>query len=117
MAVCHVRGSGDSRRARTVDRTALMYALVADCVTKSFGTRRVLSSASLRAKAGEVRAVFGRNGEGKSTLLKIAVGLIQPDSGNVRLGSTVLERATLPLLATSGVFYLPDHELLAPSYT
>ena len=57
-----------------------MYALVADCVSKTFGTRKVLTSATLRARAGEVRAIFGRNGIGKSTLLKIAVGLMQPDS-------------------------------------
>ena len=91
-----------------------MYALVADCVTKAFGERRVLTSASLRAKAGEVRAIFGRNGEGKSTLLKIAVGWLQPDSGVVRMGDIAFTRASLPVLASHGVFYLPDHELLAP---
>lgn len=97
--------------------TALTYPLVADCVSKSFGARRVLSSASLRARAGQVRTLFGRNGEGKSTLLKIAVGVIQPDSGHVRLDGGVLERASLPALAAAGVFYLPDHDLLAPAHT
>lgn len=91
-----------------------MYTLVADCVSKAFGERRVLTSASLRAKAGEVRAIFGRNGEGKSTLLKIAVGWLQPDSGVVRMGNIAFTRASLPVLASHGVFYLPDHELLAP---
>ena len=70
-----------------------MYTLVADCVSKAFGERRVLTSASLRAKAGEVRAIFGRNGEGKSTLLKIAVGWLQPDSGVVRMGNVAFTRA------------------------
>jgi len=93
-----------------------MYALVADCVSKAFGERSVLTSASLRAKTGEVRVIFGRNGEGKSTLLKIAVGWLQPDSGVVRVGDTALLRATLPVLAAQGVFYLPDHEILAPAY-
>jgi len=92
------------------------YALVADCVGKAFGSRHVLTAASLRAKAGEVRAVFGRNGAGKSTLLRIAVGLLQPDSGTVRMGDDVMLRASLPGLAARGVFYLPDHDLLAPSY-
>lgn len=93
-----------------------MYALVADCVSKAFGERKVLTSASLRAKAGEVRAIFGRNGEGKSTLLRIAVGRLQPDAGIVRMGDTAFMRASLPVLATHGVFYLPDHDLLAPAY-
>ncbi|MBA3891432.1 MAG: ATP-binding cassette domain-containing protein [Gemmatimonadaceae bacterium] len=94
----------------------MTYALVADCVSKAFGHRRVLSSASLRAKRGEVRAIFGRNGEGKSTLLKIATGLLQPDAGTVRMGDTVFTRASLPMLAARGVFYLPDHDVLAPVY-
>lgn len=85
-------------------------------MTKTFGQCRVLSSASLRAKSGEVRAIFGRNGEGKSTLLKIAVGRLQPDAGIVRMGGTTFLRASLPVLATQGVFYLPDHSLLAPAY-
>lgn len=92
------------------------YALVADCISKSFGARKVLTSASLRARRGEVRAIFGRNGEGKSTLLKIAVGLLRPDAGTVRIGDAVMLHASLPALAARGVFYLPDHELLAPAY-
>jgi ABC-type multidrug transport system ATPase subunit len=94
-----------------------MYALVADCVSKRFGERSVLTSASLRARAGEVRAIFGRNGEGKSTLLKIAVGWLQPEAGIVRMGDTTFAPASLPTLATRGVFYLPDHDILAPTYT
>lgn len=92
-----------------------MYALVADCVAKAFGSRRVLTAASLRARAGEVRTIFGRNGEGKSTLLKIAVGCLQPDSGTIRMGDTALPHASLYSLAARGVFYLPDHDLLAPA--
>ena len=94
-----------------------MYALVADCVSKTFGTRKVLTSATLRARAGEVRAIFGRNGIGKSTLLKIAVGWMQPDSGVVRMGDATFLRASLPDLAARGVFYLPDHDLLAKTHT
>lgn len=63
-----------------------------------------------------MRAILGRNGEGKSTLLKIAVGRLQPDSGVVRMGVTAFERASLPALAALGVFYLPDHDILAPAY-
>lgn len=94
-----------------------MYSLVADCVSKSFGRRQVLKSASLRAVPGEVRVIFGRNGEGKSTLIRIAVGCMQPDSGIVRIGNTTLLTASLPSLAALGVFYLPDRDLLAPAQT
>jgi ABC-type multidrug transport system ATPase subunit len=94
-----------------------MFPLVADCVSKAYHGRKVLTSASLRAAPGQVRALFGRNGEGKSTLLKIAVGWIQPDSGSVRLDGVSLEHATLPALAARGVFYLPDQDLLSPAFT
>ncbi len=77
----------------------------------------MLTSASLRAQTGRVCVLFGRNGEGKSTLLKIAVGVIQPDAGHVRLNDTALQHASLPSLAAAGVFYLPDHDLLAPGQT
>lgn len=91
--------------------------LVADCVSKSFGARRVLSAGSLRAHAGQVRVLFGRNGIGKSTLLKIAAGVIVADSGTVHVDGRALLRPSLPRLAMAGVFYLPDHELLSPAFT
>jgi putative ABC transport system ATP-binding protein len=47
---------------------------------------RVLADASLEVGPGEVGAVVGSRDEGKTTLLKIAAGLEQPDAGEVRLG-------------------------------
>jgi len=94
-----------------------MELLVADCVVKSFGMRRVLSSASLRAVPGEVRVLFGRNGVGKSTLLKIAVGLIEPDSGVVFYDGRARLRAELGVLAREGLFYLADENLFSSAFT
>jgi ABC-type multidrug transport system ATPase subunit len=91
--------------------------LVADCVAKSFGNRRVLSSASLRAVRGELRVLFGRNGIGKSTLLRIAAGLMDPDAGTVHFAGQVHAAARLARLATDGLFYLPDHDLLTSAFT
>lgn len=91
-----------------------MSFLVADAVGKCFGSRRVLSAATLRAESGEVRVVFGGNGAGKSTLLGIAAGWMQPDSGVVHFAGRAYLRATLPALARRGLFYLPDHDLLIP---
>lgn len=91
--------------------------LLADCVTKSYGTRRILSAGSLRAQAGQVRVLFGRNGIGKSTLLKIAAGVVQADAGSVHLQGQFVERPSLSGLARAGVFYLPDHDILSPSMT
>jgi putative ABC transport system ATP-binding protein len=53
---------------------------------------RVLLDASLEVGAGEVGAVVGSRDEGKTTLLKIAAGIEQPEAGEVRLGSVELTR-------------------------
>jgi len=91
--------------------------LTADCVVKTFGDRRVLSSATLRAVSGELRVLFGRNGAGKSTLIKIAAGWLAPDGGNVYVGGQRVGSITLAKLAARGVFYLPDHDLLSPAFS
>ena len=91
--------------------------LRADSIGKSFAGKRILSSATLRAVPGEVRVLFGRNGIGKSTLLKIAAGLLPPDTGAVHFDGHVHESATLYALARKGLFYLPDHDLLSPAFS
>jgi len=55
-------------------------------VGKSFGARRVLDDVSFRVDPGTRLAVVGRNGEGKTTLLRVLAGLIEPDEGSVALG-------------------------------
>jgi phospholipid/cholesterol/gamma-HCH transport system ATP-binding protein len=50
-------------------------------VAKSFGPQVVLDGISFQVRRGETLAVLGRSGTGKSVLLKIIIGLEQPDSG------------------------------------
>jgi len=87
--------------------------LVADCVARTFGDRRVLGAATLRAVPGEVRTLLGRSGAGKSTLMKIAAGWMVPNSGVVRLDGEARLRWTPSALARRGVFYLPDSGALS----
>jgi ABC-type multidrug transport system ATPase subunit len=94
-----------------------MPLLVADCVSKTFRGRRVLSAGSLRAVPGELRALLGRNGAGKSTLLKIAAGWIRPDGGLVAFDGQTYQQPKLPKLAEQGLFYLPDHDLFSNAYS
>jgi ABC-type multidrug transport system ATPase subunit len=91
--------------------------LAADSVSKSYGSRRILSSATLRAEAGQLRVLFGRNGIGKSTLLKIAAGRITPDGGSVQFAGRAYLTAHHAELASAGLFYLPDHDLLSRAFT
>ncbi|MGH7670609.1 MAG: ABC transporter ATP-binding protein [Gemmatimonadaceae bacterium] len=91
--------------------------LTADCVAKSFGSHRVLSSATLRAVPGELRLLLGRNGSGKSTLLKIAAGCLSADNGAIHFAGRAYLSITLRQLAARGLFYLPDQDLLTSAFT
>lgn len=54
-------------------------------VSKKFAGRTVLDDISMRVKRGEAFCMLGRSGTGKSVSLKIMIGLIQADSGKVRI--------------------------------
>jgi ABC-type multidrug transport system ATPase subunit len=91
--------------------------LAAECVAKSFRGRRVLSSASLRAVVGELRVLLGRNGVGKSTLIKIAAGCLDPDGGSLSFAGHSYLSMRLDSLAARGLFYLPEYDLLSRSFS
>jgi len=58
-------------------------------VTKSFGDRVLIDNLSFKVPAGAIVGIIGPNGAGKSTLFKLIGGKEQPDSGEVKIGSTV----------------------------
>ncbi len=58
-------------------------------LTKSFGTQTLFQNISFDIKRGERIAIIGNNGTGKTTILKLINHLLEPDSGEIRLGSKV----------------------------
>jgi phospholipid/cholesterol/gamma-HCH transport system ATP-binding protein len=56
-----------------------------DNVRRSFGDQTVLDGMTLSVSRGETLAVLGRSGTGKSVLLRLIIGLDQPDSGSIRI--------------------------------
>ncbi len=54
-------------------------------VNKNYGDVRALRGVNFRVRAGEVLALLGPNGAGKTTAVKLLLGLLQPDSGKVRV--------------------------------
>jgi ABC-type multidrug transport system ATPase subunit len=91
--------------------------LRADSIGKAFAGRSILTAATLRAHAGEISFLVGRNGCGKSTLLNIATGALQADYGIVTFKGRAYLRQRWHVLARQGLYYLPDRDLLAPSRT
>jgi phospholipid/cholesterol/gamma-HCH transport system ATP-binding protein len=63
-------------------------AIQANDLHKAFGDQVVLKEVSLSVAKGETLAVLGRSGTGKSVLLRLMIGLEQPDSGTIRIQDT-----------------------------
>jgi ABC-2 type transport system ATP-binding protein len=65
------------------------YALEVVDLTKIFGQRTVVNGVSFAVRSGEVFGFLGPNGSGKTTTIRMALGIIRPDGGSVSvLGST-----------------------------
>lgn len=58
-------------------------------VSKAFGERLLMDNLSFKVPAGAIVGIIGPNGAGKSTLFRMIAGKEQPDSGSVKIGSTV----------------------------
>ena len=55
-------------------------------VVKTLGLNRVLDGINLSIQRGEITAIIGKSGSGKSVLLKHIIGLLEPDGGTIRFG-------------------------------
>jgi phospholipid/cholesterol/gamma-HCH transport system ATP-binding protein len=62
-------------------------------LTAGYGPRTIVEDISFQVGPGEVLAILGRSGSGKSTVLKCLVGLMEPQSGEVRIGGRNLAEA------------------------
>lgn len=61
-------------------------------LSSGYGTITILRDVSFEMKQGEIVAIIGRNGVGKSTLIKSLIGLIRPKSGKVVYGDRDITR-------------------------
>jgi ABC-type multidrug transport system ATPase subunit len=82
-------------------------------IHKSWGARTILAGVDLAAGRGTLIAVSGANGIGKTTLLRIAAGLIHPDSGEVAIDGLHPERDRRAYLARLGFLSAGDRGLYA----
>lgn len=54
-------------------------------LTKQYGHRTVVDQVSMTIYEGDIYGFIGKNGAGKTTFIRMAVGLASPSSGNIRL--------------------------------
>lgn len=81
-------------------------AVIVEQITKSYNNKKLFPAISLDIRRGERMAIMGSNGVGKTTLLRMIVGLEKSDNGRIELGSR-----------TSIGYYAQEHELLNSQFT
>jgi urea transport system ATP-binding protein len=82
--------------------------LSVDGVNQYYGGSHILRNVSLEAKQGEVTVVLGRNGVGKTTLLKSLMGVIPIKTGSIALGGLPLNKLTSYERVRLGMGYVPQ---------
>ena len=82
--------------------------LVAEGVHQYYGGSHILRGVEVSASEGEVTVVLGRNGVGKTTLLKSLMGVVPVRAGQVRLGGVDITRAPSHERVRAGIGYVPQ---------
>lgn len=81
-------------------------------VTKTFPGVRALSDVSLKLYPGQVTALVGENGAGKSTVVKILTGIYQPDAGDMRIAGQEIRFPTPQSAESAGVTAIHQETVL-----
>jgi branched-chain amino acid transport system ATP-binding protein len=86
-------------------------------VRAGYGSGDILQGVTLRIAAGETVAVVGRNGVGKTTLMRTLIGILPARTGDVRLDGERLVRLTADRWAARGIGYVPQGREIFPELT
>jgi len=91
--------------------------LEVDHLNTYYGESHALQDMSLTVDLGELVALLGRNGMGKSTTLKSIMGLVRPRSGSVRYKGKDLTGFLPHKIARAGIGYVPEERRIFPRLT
>jgi urea ABC transporter ATP-binding protein UrtE len=82
-----------------------------------YGGEPVLQGVSLHVGKGEIVAVIGRNGVGKSTLMRTLIGLLPVGAGQIEFAGNVVNKVTAQARARMGIGYIPQGRDVFPRLT
>jgi ABC-2 type transport system ATP-binding protein len=89
--------------------------IVIDHLVKNYGDHIAVNDISLEIKAGEIFGFLGPNGSGKTSTIKIIMGLMKPTSGTVTIDGHDIQRD--PISAKKVLGYIPDRPILYEKLT
>lgn len=76
-------------------------------LTKTYGNKKAVDDLSLHISPGEIYGFIGHNGAGKTTTLKAAVGILQFDGGDIKVGGISIKED--PIACKRQIAYIPDN--------
>jgi len=82
-----------------------------------YGRAHILSDVALNVGRGEVLALLGRNGAGKSTTLKSIIGLVRPAAGEIRLAGERIDGQPAHVICRKGLGYVPEERRIFSDLT
>ncbi len=82
-----------------------------------YGELRALREVSLSLQEGEIVALLGANGAGKSTTLKTISGLLKPSSGRIRFQGNEIASLTPHQIVQKGIAHAPEGRAVVPHFT
>ncbi len=88
--------------------------LKAENITKSYAGVQALKTASFELRAGEIHALIGENGAGKSTFIKILTGAVEADSGKLEIERTLVKENSPTFAKSLGVAVIYQQPALFP---
>ena len=91
--------------------------LVLDSVHAHYGSAHVLHGVSLEVQAGQIACLIGRNGVGKSTTLKSAMGVVAPTAGTVSFKGERIDGRPPHWIAARGLAWVPEDRRVFASLT
>lgn len=111
-------GAGEAvfrRRARAREENRAL--LTVERLKAGYGSIEVLQDATLTVGQGEMVALLGANGAGKSTFLKAISGLVSPKDGSVRFNDHALDGQPAHLVQRAGMALVPEGRQIFPALT
>src|SRR5690349_4567500 len=107
--------SAAARRPRSGRRMSTEALLDIRGLCTGYGDTEVLHDIDLAVGAGEIVAVLGANGVGKSTLNRTISGVVRAGSGTIRFGGVAIEREKPAAIVARGLIHVPEGRRIFPN--